>query len=347
MTKLKERIYYWDNLKFILITLVVLGHFIEMQVNVFPEFQGTFIYIYLFHMPLFIFVTGFFSKRIINDEKNEKLNKIISYLILYILFTIMLYIIGYFFGYFNNFNFISNMYVPWYLLACVMWIIITSLIKNIKFKFILPFSIFMSLLIGYSTDVQDQFALARVINFYPFFLCGYYLNKDMANKFINKIHEKKYVVLSFLILALTCFVFIYFSQQLYFLRPLFTARNPYAYINFPIDFMCTGAIFRFMWLLFSTIICICLMAVVPRKKTFFSSLGARTLQIYVLHILVIMLILRLGIVEFLTPIFGSWYIMMVILISVVLTFLLSFKFLEIPFNKIMRLNFQKIYKSNN
>ena len=63
MTKLKERIYYWDNLKFILIAFVALGHFVEVQINDFSNFKGAFLFIYLFHMPLFVFITGFFLKK--------------------------------------------------------------------------------------------------------------------------------------------------------------------------------------------------------------------------------------------------------------------------------------------
>ena len=55
-----NRIAYWDNLKAILIFLVVLGHIV-------PE-CGAITYwlrfaIYTFHMPAFVFVSGFFSKK--------------------------------------------------------------------------------------------------------------------------------------------------------------------------------------------------------------------------------------------------------------------------------------------
>lgn len=53
----KNRNPYWDTLKGILIVLVVLGH------------TGTALgekilsVIYSFHMPLFLFISGYFSKR--------------------------------------------------------------------------------------------------------------------------------------------------------------------------------------------------------------------------------------------------------------------------------------------
>ena len=59
----KHRDPYWDNLKFVLICLVVLGHFL---LPVKPKGQlarTAFYWIYLFHMQAFVFVSGFTSKR--------------------------------------------------------------------------------------------------------------------------------------------------------------------------------------------------------------------------------------------------------------------------------------------
>ena len=53
------RNYYWDNLKGILIIFVLIGHFIQP----YAQLGGLWCTIYLFHMPAFVFVTGFFSKR--------------------------------------------------------------------------------------------------------------------------------------------------------------------------------------------------------------------------------------------------------------------------------------------
>lgn len=59
----KERDYLFDNYKVFLIFLVVIGHFIE------PSYTNNeFLYtlkwfIFSFHMPAFIFISGYFSKR--------------------------------------------------------------------------------------------------------------------------------------------------------------------------------------------------------------------------------------------------------------------------------------------
>lgn len=86
----KERNYWLDNTKFFLIFLVVIGHFLEELISN-KTIKEVFIFIYTFHIPLFIFITGFFSK---NVEKSEK--RITSYLIMYVIMQcIIIFIRGY------------------------------------------------------------------------------------------------------------------------------------------------------------------------------------------------------------------------------------------------------------
>ena len=60
---MKERDTYFDNLKFILILLVVVGHLIE-PFNDEAAMGAIYRFIYSFHMPLFIFAAGYFAKRV-------------------------------------------------------------------------------------------------------------------------------------------------------------------------------------------------------------------------------------------------------------------------------------------
>ena len=71
----KKRLYLYDNLKFLLIVLVVLGHLIDdSTVKLFGDgggetgvpqakvFSGAFVFLYAFHMPLFLFISGLFNR---------------------------------------------------------------------------------------------------------------------------------------------------------------------------------------------------------------------------------------------------------------------------------------------
>lgn len=69
--KPKARIIKLDNLKFFLIFLVVLGHIFEEVIaagNANWDVKSARFFIYLFHMPLFLFVSGIFSKKNIDNK---------------------------------------------------------------------------------------------------------------------------------------------------------------------------------------------------------------------------------------------------------------------------------------
>ncbi|MFR5117113.1 MAG: acyltransferase family protein, partial [Eubacterium sp.] len=87
----KERDYFFDNLKAVLIFLVVLGHFLlpihgESVLVVVKRL------IYVFHMPLFVFVSGYFAKKIYkNGQYNFK--KILYLIKAYIMFVVAIQIV--------------------------------------------------------------------------------------------------------------------------------------------------------------------------------------------------------------------------------------------------------------
>ena len=58
---IKKREYQYDNLRFLLIALVVLGHLLEIAGD-FPHRELLYELIYSFHMPAFLFLSGMFAR---------------------------------------------------------------------------------------------------------------------------------------------------------------------------------------------------------------------------------------------------------------------------------------------
>ena len=338
------RIYFYDNLKFILITLVVVGHFIQFFLN-YDVLKGLFIFIYSFHMPLFIFVTGFFAKKIIDAPNDKRLNKILSYLILYFGYKIILFLVfKYGLNQPSEFYLFSEMETPWYLLACAVWIGIVGLLKNVKPLYLFVFSVIMCLFSGYDNSIGDLFCLSRVIVFFPFFLLGYYATKENMEKLINKLHNKKNMFISGLFVVLCVILCLYFANEIYFLRPLFTGRNPYINIDFPVDILMTGALFRLIWLIFCIFLSIAIMSLIPKREVFFTKFGSRTLQVYVLHYFLAIIIGNSFIGRFLVDVVSAWLPVLLVILAIIVSFILSLKIFEKPFAKILKLDFKKIYK---
>ena len=66
------RIAKWDNLKLFLIFTVVVGHISDLFYGSCSDMKGLFVFIYTFHMPAFIFISGYLSKKPQDVLKNVK-----------------------------------------------------------------------------------------------------------------------------------------------------------------------------------------------------------------------------------------------------------------------------------
>lgn len=60
--KSTKRIYKWDNLKCFLIVMVVIGHFVNQYAPISNTMKSLSLFIYSFHMPLFIFLSDYYKK---------------------------------------------------------------------------------------------------------------------------------------------------------------------------------------------------------------------------------------------------------------------------------------------
>ena len=279
---IKQREYTWDVMKFILIALVVLGHWLEYglesRVN-----QVTFNIIYLFHMPLFIFISGFFSQK----KDDLKFRKSILRLIETYFVVQILYCLTSFFLQHKPFT-IRHLYVPnaaaWYLLSLILWRLFLQIIpdKWLKSKMTLPISFIVSVLAGF-LPIGNELSLQRTLAFLPFFLGGYYLNDKM--KFCTSTGILKWSCISVLgiIVIASCFLDHDISYVIW--------CNSNYYIP---NFRWTFPMFRAVYLGIASLMIVCILKLFPRitKPGLLSHLGTDTLFFYVYHIIV----MRVGIV---------------------------------------------------
>ena len=92
MQEIKERNYLLDNLKVILIFFVVFGHTIEYYIKDSKILMTTYIFIYIFHMPLFIFISGYLSKNFYKMKRKAVKNLLIPYIIFNMIWYTAVYI---------------------------------------------------------------------------------------------------------------------------------------------------------------------------------------------------------------------------------------------------------------
>jgi fucose 4-O-acetylase-like acetyltransferase/D-alanyl-D-alanine dipeptidase len=272
------RIAYFDNLKYILIVLVVVGHFIDPFSKIFGVYQGLFFSIYLFHMPLFVLVTGMFARGLIRSDGRFRIARVLQFLLLYVLLYSGIYVLEYLAGKPVVFTPWSVANASWYLLAAAIWYLLVPLAARIPLIPGLVGSVVLALAVGYLPFVGDVMTISRVICFAPFFLLGYRLEPEALQRFFDRSIGWKIAAAALLAGA---FAAPFLWPRLLKLRGLLSARNSYEVLD---HFAAAGAGFRAVWYLSAVILGASLLVLVPRGYHWFSTVGQRTLQIYMWHL---------------------------------------------------------------
>jgi fucose 4-O-acetylase-like acetyltransferase len=275
---IEKRDYLVDNLKVTLMFTVVFGHTIEYYINQDDILKSMYMYIYIFHMPLFIFISGYLSK------KSVKSNLILvkKLLIPYIFFDIVWYIGAYIVTGKNMFSIFYPGWTLWYLLSLFFWRV--SIKHLTKIKFIIPISFALGLLIGLDSIAQNFLSISRTIVFLPFFLIGYYIDSIKLNK-INNMNKG----IGYLIVIVFILISIYISK--YDVVGYKFLYNSHAYKTNHLNIV-QGLVGRSLLYIGSIILSIGIINVMPNKKIWYSKYGKNTMNVYVFHIYLIVIIIH-------------------------------------------------------
>lgn len=334
-----NRLCLYDNLRFLLILLVVIGHFAEPYVLKSHIMKSLWIFIYSFHMPLFIFTVGLFSKRVIN-QPHFRGERIYSYIALFFLYKVILYITKLLCGVKASFNLLTESGIPWFMLSCAFFLLFTQVLKKQNPVVVFIEAVLIACLAGYESNIGDFLCLSRTIAYYPFFLLGYYLDIDKLEGFIST--KKVWVWGSFcalIILGFFCFVY---TDKIYVLRPLFTGRNPFSTLPIP----ALGPVYRLLHYLGVFCLLPGLLGITPSTNKFFTVWGTRTLQIYFLHRPILYLYnTKWKVNTYIAGIFPTYWKIIYLLLGMILTVILASKLFEPPFKWIM--NWKPIFLNDN
>ncbi len=267
--KQKTREYLFDNYKVLLIVLVVIGHFIEPCYD-----QNPFLYelkwgIVAFHMPAFIFISGYFSK------KNPSLKKLVGSLIIpYFVYEVIYYLVYTFLlDKDTELYFTRPKFTLWYLLALFVWRLAAPAVKKIPYY--LPVSLTAGLLIGLF-GIGNFLSIPRIVFFFPFFLAGMEFDSSWLAKYRN---AGGYVGA---LAILGGFAIYLFTDEYHRGLPvkIFYGRYSYEALGLePVEgilirILCYGISFTLIYLF---------MLVLPSEKKSYSYLGERTMAIYIFH----------------------------------------------------------------
>ena len=272
---MKERSAFWDNYKGFLILLVVFGHFIYNRAVMASggAIDLIFTLIYLFHMPAFVFSSGYFSR-----SENARSAKAVVRLVLYYLVFNTLLMLCYT-VYRRQLPLLLTPYGSfWYLLCLIVWRLSVPYLS--KVKGMLPLSVVAALLVGFWAEISNVLALSRAVVFFPFFLLGYRFD---AERWLTKIKERNLLFkLLGIILAVLAAAAMCYAGRRYHLDVNMLCGLPYAYGK--TDLLRRGLIF-----LCAGVGIVMLLLVIPHRRIpVLTNVGKNSLLIYVIHRFVVL-----------------------------------------------------------
>ncbi|QKI81328.1 acyltransferase family protein [Kroppenstedtia eburnea] len=274
----KQRDYYFDNVKFVLAMLVVIGHTYRPLIDESPILKAVYLAIYSFHMPLFILISGYFAKGYNREGQNRKL--ISSILIPYLIFQTLYSIYDYFvYGRDSlGISILDPYWAMWFLFSLFLWrLMMLPLFVNLKYPLVT--ALILAIAVGYIDEADGFLSLSRTIAFFPFFLFGYYLRKHHFEVLFSPWKRVVGWVGCILLVPLMYWLEFLSPFDLSFRRWMYFA-DPYESLGHP---EWSAGLIRVGFIILTLIVSALVLAVIPRGKTWFSAMGSRSLSVYLLH----------------------------------------------------------------
>ncbi len=277
----EERLGKWDNVKLVLIFLVVLGHMGKKCMSDSGAIGRMVYFIYLFHMPCFVFVSGLFSKSTVNQKR---WNKITSFVVMFYFMKILNYMINFLVGKKPSFSIFNEYGIAWYMLSMALFMLITIAVRKYAFGVIMALSILIGCLVGYDKSVGSFLTLSRVATFYPFFFLGYYLDIEKLTNFLRK---KALIIASAIWMIIVVGIVYQFYDKLQwsyagFLKGVGNFDTQFKHSVWP-ELVNYAWLVRLVYYALIIITIIVVLALIPSVKCIFTRLGSRTIQVYALH----------------------------------------------------------------
>ena len=275
----QKRNIWLDNVKGFLIICVVAGHFLESGIDYHSNMcKSLFLFIYSFHMPLFVFASGLMCEHAI-QTKERFCKKLANFAGLYVLLKLLIFPFQRLTSPGLTFSLVKTDGVPWYLFAMCVFYTCAYLLRHVDKRKILAIAVLAALLAGYDNGIGDVFAFSRCLVFFPWFVLGWMCN---VNKLEYQLHRPVMQILAS-VTVLAFFIICRLNiDSFYIFRRFFTGRSSYeALLD---DAGEVGILFRLSAYMITFIIGVCILSIIPRHKIFhLDALGKESMSIYFFH----------------------------------------------------------------
>ncbi|MFF2909075.1 acyltransferase family protein [Paenibacillus sp. NPDC057934] len=167
---------FFLNLRFMLIVTVFIGNAIEPLVGGVNTMHQLYLWIFSFHMPLFVLVTGYFARKNLYGTAGRRL--LLQIGLQYIIFQSLYSLLDSTYFHVNGIqhSFFAPYLLLWFLASHAFWRLLLIGMRGWKLGAQLAFAIIAGVLVGYLQLDGVWFSISRTFVYLPFFVIGYHFS---------------------------------------------------------------------------------------------------------------------------------------------------------------------------
>jgi fucose 4-O-acetylase-like acetyltransferase len=319
----KPRVALWDNARFGAIALMVAGHALTKMVGENDAAFTLYVFIYAFHVPVFVAVSGYFTRATAPDDRRIRgifTDILVPYLIFESIWTGINWAIS---GTLNA-DFSRASWTLWFLLALAIWRIVLPYLAALRYPLLI--SIVISVGAGYFA-VDQTFSMARALGFLPFFVFGWKLRQwQLGERWMACLPRtvaawRATAIVLLILIGAIIGTNVPLWRDLN-IRSFLTYDSGYA--TFGYDQWWAGAV-RLAFMVVAAAMIVAFLILIPRGTTWFTPFGQATMYVYLLHTFVLYPLRENGFLDGERPL---WFIVLVVVGAVALTAALSTSFIR-------------------
>ncbi|MFJ3585055.1 acyltransferase family protein [Streptomyces sp. NPDC090127] len=263
---------YFDNAKYLAILLVVLGHVWPTVMEGSRATRGLYMFLYTFHMPVFILISGYLSRSY--RGRPDQLKRLLTGVAVpYVVFEV-----GYTLftrwgtGSFRPFSLLHPTYLMWFLIALFIWRLTTPFWGVVRWP--VATSLAIAGLASITPAIGGALDLTRVLQLLPYFVMGL----CMKPEYFAFLRRRPVRIASAAVFAVALPLYYWLAPTLY-LNWFYRSRSVQelgaevgrGLFLIAVLFLCT------------LVLTAAFLSLVPGTRRWFTVLGAGTICGYVLH----------------------------------------------------------------
>ncbi len=278
----RQRVPLWDNGRFVAMTLVIMGHATLKLISGSDPAYAVYLFIYLFHIPVFVAISGYFARA--DPPGVRQFTRLFSDIVVpYVVFETIWTLIHWSISGRLRLDYTTAWWTLWFLLALGLWRVALPYLVVLRFP--LAISIALSVGSGYLASIDDRLSLARAVALLPFFVLGWKIRRwQLGERWLSLpdavVWRWRAGALAVFAAAGAVLALGIDDWRTLLIRRFLLYDEQYA--SFGYDQWWAGAL-RLGFIGVGVLLCFAFLMLMPRRETWFTAFGRRTMYIYLLH----------------------------------------------------------------